>query len=193
MTRKSFSTVFMLAVAVALSACSRKPEPPAPTPEAPPQQPTATRPDTAGQGARAAAEAAERERAAREAEAAEVRAALAEMVFFDYDQSSIRSDQQDVLNRKVPLLRANPAIRLRVEGHADERGSVEYNLALSVRRANAIRDYLSGFGIDANRFDIVAMGEERPLEAGASEDAYARNRRGEFHITAGGDNLTKAR
>jgi len=192
MTRKPVSTVFMLTAAVALSACSRKTEPPAPTPE-PVQQPTATRPDTAGQGARAAAEAAERERAAREAEAAEVRAALAEMVFFDYDQSSIRSDQQDVLNRKVPLLRANPAIRLRIEGHADERGSVEYNLALSVRRANAIRDYLSGFGIDANRFDIVAMGEERPLEAGASEDAYARNRRGEFHITAGGDNLTKAR
>lgn len=191
MTLKPVSTVFLLAAAVALSACSRKTEPPAPQPQTPAQQ--STQPDTAGEGARRAAEAAERERAARAAESAEIRAALTEMVFFDYDASSIRLDQQDVLNRKVPLLRANPGVRMRIEGHADERGSVEYNLALSVRRANAIRDYLSGFGIDASRFDIVAMGEERPLEAGTSEAAYARNRRGEFEVIAGGDNLVRPR
>ena len=191
MTRKTVSTV-LLSAAVILAACSRNPEPEPVQPE-PTPTPTPTQPDTAGQGERLAREAAERERAARAAEAAEVRATLSEMVFFDYDQSAIRPDQQDVLNRKVPLLRANPGVRLRIEGHADERGSVEYNLALSVRRANAIRDYLSGFGVDASRFDIVAMGEERPLEMGNTEEAYARNRRGEFHIIAGGDNLVKPR
>jgi peptidoglycan-associated lipoprotein len=113
------------------------------------------------------------------------------MVFFDYDVATIRDDAKAVLDRKVVLLRNNPRVTLRIEGHADERGSVEYNLALSLRRANALRDYLSNFQLDVNRFEVVPLGEERPLSTGTSESDYARNRRGEFIIIAGGNDLRR--
>lgn len=181
-------------VAVALTACKKKPVEVAPAPvQNTPTQTTPVGPDTAAERIRR--EQAERDRlaaATREASAA-ARAALTEMVFFDYDQSAIRDDARSTLDRKVAILRANPNVTLRIEGHADERGSVEYNLALSLRRATSIRDYLAGFGIDASRFEVVPMGEERPLDSSASESAFQRNRRGEFVITRGGDNLVSPR
>ena len=178
-------------------ACSRRQAPVTPTPQD-------TAPDTAGEGQRRldqmradSIRRAEEERRRLEAEAAErnarVRAVLEEMVFFDYDQSDIRADMQDVLNRKAALMRANPNVALRVDGHADERGTVEYNLALSLRRANAVREYMTGFGIDAGRLDVSGFGEERPLDTGGTEEAFAKNRRAEFSITRGGDNLVPAR
>lgn len=192
MMRKS--VLAMLALALMLGACRRR-EPEAPTP-----QPQPTVPDTAGQGAaRARADSIARENARRAEEArraaavAEARNALTEMVFFDYDRSDIRADMQDVLNRKASALRANPNVTLRIEGHADERGSVEYNLALSLRRANAAREYLAGAGLPAGRFEVAAFGEEQPLDPGQSEEAYARNRRAAFQITRGGDNLNPIR
>jgi peptidoglycan-associated lipoprotein len=194
MMRKS--VIAALIGGVVLVACRREePEQPAPVTQAPPAAP-----DTAGQGAARAREdsiaranAARDENARRAAAIAEVRTALMEMVFFDYDRSEIRSDMQDLLSRKAAALRANPNVSLRIDGHADERGSVEYNLALSLRRANAVREYLTGAGLDAARFEVTAFGEERPLETGQSEDAYARNRRAEFQITRGGDNLNPIR
>lgn len=192
MMRKS--VLAMLAVGLVLGACKKKqPETPAPIN----QQVT---PDTAGQGAeRLRADSIARENARREEEArraaaaAEVRNALTEMVFFDYDQADIRGDMADVLSRKAAALRANPEVTLRIEGHADERGSVEYNLALSLRRANAVREYLSGAGLDVSRFEVAAFGEEQPLEMGQTEEAFARNRRAAFQITRGGDNLNPIR
>jgi peptidoglycan-associated lipoprotein len=115
------------------------------------------------------------------------------MVNFDYDESVLRADAQQVLQRKIPILRANAGVALRIVGHADERGSVEYNLALGLRRANSVREYLAGFGIDASRIETDTMGEDRPLDAGANESAWARNRRAEFAITRGGENLTSGR
>jgi peptidoglycan-associated lipoprotein len=185
---------FLLAVlllTVPLGACSRR-QPPAAEP--------AVLPDTAGQGARAAElERARQEslaRAAAEAEAlraaeatARARAILEQTVRFDYDDSSIRADAQEALARKVPLLRANPGVRIRIEGHADERGSVEYNLALGMRRASAVRDYLTGFGIEAGRFETVSMGEDMPVDPGSNEQAWALNRRAEFAIIGGGATL----
>jgi peptidoglycan-associated lipoprotein len=183
----------LILISVPLSACSRR-QPPA-------QQPGVTLPDTAGQGARRAAElermrqdsiaranAGDAERRAAEM-TARARAVLEETVHFDYDDSTIRADAQEALARKVPLLRANPDVRIRVIGHADERGSVEYNLALGMRRANAVRDFLSGFGIDAGRFDAHSMGEDSPLDPRSTEAAWAQNRRAEFSIVAGGANL----
>lgn len=114
---------------------------------------------------------------------------LTEMVFFDYDQSEIRSDAQNVLRSKIPLLQANPQVRLRIEGHADERGSTEYNIALGTRRAQSVVTFLTGFGLSANAFTILSYGEERPIEAASTEAAWARNRRAEFVITEGGNNL----
>jgi peptidoglycan-associated lipoprotein len=87
------------------------------------------------------------------------------------------------------VLRANPEVRLRIEGHADERGSIEYNLALGQRRAEAARDWLVGFGIAPNRFETVSWGEDRPLVRASNEEAWAMNRRAEFRIIAGGDQL----
>jgi peptidoglycan-associated lipoprotein len=121
--------------------------------------------------------------------AAGVRATLQEMVFFDYDESTLRADAQATLASKVTALRANPNVTLRIIGHADERGSIEYNLALGLRRANAVKDYLVGFGLPESRFTTDTMGEDRPLDSGSNESAWARNRRAEFTITAGGDRL----
>jgi peptidoglycan-associated lipoprotein len=183
------SLVALAVVAVALAACSRKPEPVTPTPP-PPTQDRPTQPPPSNPGPTrptddaATAAAVEREREA-------IRGELREMVFFDYDVATIRDDAKGVLDRKVAILRNNPQVTLRIEGHADERGSVEYNLALSLRRANAIRDYLTNFQLDANRFEVVPLGEERPLSNGTSESDYARNRRGEFIIVAGGNNLRR--
>jgi peptidoglycan-associated lipoprotein len=112
-------------------------------------------------------------------------AILEQVVYFDYDESTIRADAQEMLARKVPVMRNNPPFRVRIEGHADERGSVEYNLALGMRRANAVRDYLADFGIDASRFEVVSFGEDRPASTGANESAWSLNRRAEFRVTAG--------
>jgi peptidoglycan-associated lipoprotein len=114
-----------------------------------------------------------------------MRTSLAEMVYFDYDRSELRADARAILDRKARILRDRPAISIRIEGHADERGSTEYNLALGSRRADAVRAYLSGLGITASRVQITTYGEARPLTTGAGESAWSRNRRAEFVVTAG--------
>jgi peptidoglycan-associated lipoprotein len=112
------------------------------------------------------------------------------MINFDYDQAVVRPADQEILNRKAAILVANPGVKIRISGHADERGSDEYNLALGNRRAAAAKRYLTGKGVDASRIEVVSYGEERPLNPGKDESAYAQNRRDEVEITAGGDNLT---
>jgi len=138
--------------------------------------------------AREAAAAAAAERAAAAAEraaAAAARTTLMERVLFDYDESAIRMDQQSLLRQKVAILRASPQVQIRIAGHADERGSTEYNLALGTSRAAAIQDYLTDSGLPASRFSIVSYGEERPSNRSSSEMAWSQNRRAEFEITAG--------
>lgn len=181
--RAAFAVVAITLLSIA--ACSKNEPPPPPPPPTPTPTTRPAAPDTAGDGARAAAEAARRA----EAERTRLRGIITEMVYFDYDRSNIRADAEAALQRKVPVLRANPGVRLRISGHADERGSVEYNLALGLRRANAVRDYLAGFGIDASRVTTETFGEDRPIDRGTTEAAYQRNRRAEFTITAGGENL----
>jgi peptidoglycan-associated lipoprotein len=97
-----------------------------------------------------------------------------------------------VLRGKVDILRASPQVQIQIQGHADERGSTEYNLALGNRRAEAIRQFLAGFGIAEGRFSIISYGEERPLEMGQSEAAWSSNRRGQFVITAGANAINPA-
>lgn len=195
MTGRTGTLSIMIAI-VALGACKKKePEQPAPVTATPTSSTSAS--DTAAEN-RAAREAAARDAeardaAARAAAAREAAETLREMVFFEYDQADIRADMQDILDRKAALLRANPGVTLRVDGHSDERGTVEYNLALSLRRANAVREYLTGSGIDVGRLEVAGFGEERPLDSSMAESAYARNRRAEFQVTRGGDNLVPAR
>jgi peptidoglycan-associated lipoprotein len=131
--------------------------------------------------------------AAAERALADARAMLSAPIYFDFDKSEIRSDAKSALDSKLPLLRANPSMKIRIEGNTDSRGSNEYNMALGLRRANAAKRYLVSQSIDAARFDVVSYGEERPVDQGTSEDAYQKNRRDDFVITVGADNLTVPR
>jgi peptidoglycan-associated lipoprotein len=189
---RRLSVVAFLLLAVTVGACRREsPEPPPPAPPPAQQDPG---PDLARQqaiqdsiaAARAAAEAAERERLAAIASA---RAILEQRVHFDYDESRIRTDAEQVLRQKVEILRASPDVRIRLEGHTDERGSGEYNQALGTRRAQAVLNYFTEYGISESRFTMTSFGEERPLVNRSDEAAWAQNRRVEFIITAGADRI----
>jgi peptidoglycan-associated lipoprotein len=114
-------------------------------------------------------------------------------ILFDFDKSDIRADQQAILDSKLPILRANPNVRIRIEGNADERGSDEYNMALGQRRAQIARKYLTDHGIDAGRIDIASYGEERPVCQEHDESCWSQNRRDEFVIVAGGESLIAPR
>lgn len=98
-------------------------------------------------------------------------------VFFSYDSSELSSVGQGILARQAAFLKANPALTVTIEGHADERGTREYNLALGERRASASRDYLIAQGINAARVRTVSYGKERPAVAGSTKVAWAKNRR----------------
>lgn len=110
---------------------------------------------------------------------------IGEMIFFDFDRSELSPDARGVLQEKAEIMRQYPEISVRIEGHADERGTVEYNLALGERRAEAARQYLIDLGLDADRLTTVSYGEERPMVAESNESAWAQNRRDEF-IAVGG-------
>ncbi|MDE0899195.1 MAG: OmpA family protein [Longimicrobiales bacterium] len=193
--RRFFVMVF--AATLLVGACGGDPPPPPPPPQPDADSLAAYNDSVAAAAAERRAEA-ERVAAEREAEAASqramraARATLEEMVFFDYDMSEIRDDAQTALRAKVDILRASPQVQIRIEGHADDRGSTEYNMALGNRRAEAIRQFLTGFGLAENRFEIVSFGEGRPLQQGSTDSAWARNRRGQFVITAGANAINPA-
>jgi len=107
---------------------------------------------------------------------------LNEMVNFDFDKSDIRPDAAEVLKNKAAWLQENGEVMVIIEGHCDERGTDAYNLALGERRAQAAKAFLEGLGIAATRMDTISYGEERPLDPGHNEDAWAKNRRAQFVI-----------
>lgn len=104
--------------------------------------------------------------------------------FFDYDMSTIRDDARGVLQRNAEYLKRWPSTRVSVEGHADSRGTNEYNLALGERRAAAVMTYLVSLGISPNRLRTVSYGKEFPFDPGHDESAWGKNRRAQFVITA---------
>ena len=104
-------------------------------------------------------------------------------VFFDFDKSGIRDDQKSPLAEDVAWLKGNTRAKVTIEGHCDERGTAEYNLALGERRAKAVKDYLVAAGIPAERIATVSYGEERPFVLGHDESAWKWNRRGHFVIS----------
>ncbi len=129
-----------------------------------------------------------RARAATEA----VRAMIAERVHFDFDRSNIRPGEDTrVLEQKLQILQANPGLRLEIVGHCDERGSDEYNLALGQRRSLSAKQFMVDRGINPDRISVRSMGEEQPIDPASNEDAWMRNRRDEFIIVAGGDQLMR--
>ena len=196
-SRRSIAAVALTLFAV--SACKKKPEPapaPAPAPVAPaPVAPRINQDsiEAARRAADAAAAKADADARRRAAEMESVRNTIAAKVYFDYDKDEIRDDQKATLDAKVGIMNANSAVRLRIAGHTDDRGSDEYNLALGQRRAASVQRYLVSRGLTASRFETVSFGKERPAAQGENEDAWSKNRRGEFEIIAGGDNLRMPR
>ena len=150
--------------------------------------------------ARAQADAARRDSLARAqaeadamaARATEARNALTAAIYFDFDSDGLSDQARAALDAKIPVLNANPNVRVRISGHADERGSDEYNLALGQRRAAAAKRYLTERGVGADRIEVTSFGEERPAVQGSDESAWSQNRRDEFELTAGGDQIVPA-
>ena len=128
-----------------------------------------------------------------EEEAARKRAALARLkkeisafearhVYFDFDRAELKPESRDILKTKAAWLKAHPDFSVRIEGHCDERGTNEYNIALGERRANAAWKYLNALGISGGRIDTVSYGEERPTDTAHNEAAWRKNRRDQFKL-----------
>lgn len=107
---------------------------------------------------------------------------LNEMAHFDFDKADIRPDAAEVLKRKAAWLKENAAVAIIIQGHCDERGTEAYNLALGERRAMAAQKFLAALGVSPDRMETISYGEERPLDPGHTEAAWAKNRRAQFVI-----------
>jgi len=110
-------------------------------------------------------------------------------IYFDFDKSDIRGDQRSGMVKNAQLLQENKTAKIRIEGHCDERGTNEYNLALGQRRADAVKTFLVDYGIDSARISTISYGEERPVDSGHNENAWAKNRRAEFFAISGNVSL----
>ena len=105
-------------------------------------------------------------------------------IYFDFDKYDIRQGDAEILKGNAALLTKFPNVKIQIEGHCDERGTGEYNLALGERRANSTKNYLVSLGISVNRISIISYGKERPLDPGHNEEAWAKNRRAHTVITS---------
>lgn len=105
-------------------------------------------------------------------------------VYFDFNSATLRSDTREALEANASFLKSNPAVEVQVEGHCDERGGVQFNLALGEKRASAIKDYLVAMGVEGKRITTISFGKMRPVAFGHAEDAWSQNRRGNFVVTA---------
>jgi peptidoglycan-associated lipoprotein len=188
MRNKIIAIISLLAVGAVATGCSRnKPAAGAPTPAAS-DRANAAAAETAKlreEADRAAAAAkADADRAA--ASRAQVQTTLTTPVRFEFDRSALNDEALQLLDAKVAALQANPAIRVRIEGNADDSGSDEYNMALSQRRAATAHRYFTERGIDGSRLQIVSFGEEKPTcTTNREEPCRAQNRRDEFVVLSG--------
>ncbi|MHB8137277.1 MAG: peptidoglycan-associated lipoprotein Pal [Smithellaceae bacterium] len=140
--------------------------------------------DTTAAEDEAARRAREREQADREAAMRARDAALLtpQNIYFDYDQSSIRPDARETLKTNASIFTHKSAQSIVIGGYCDERGTDEYNMALGQRRAQEAKQYLVNLGIRASRIQTISYGEENPLDSRSTEEAWAKNRRAEFHL-----------
>jgi peptidoglycan-associated lipoprotein len=104
-------------------------------------------------------------------------------VHFPFDSSTMDAEAKRILEANASVLKEKPSYKVQIEGHCDQRGGIQYNIALGEKRANAARRYLEGLGVTSDRMTVVSMGKEHPLDASMTDDAYAKNRRGNFVIT----------
>jgi len=180
--KKTALVVLALAAAIAFTACGKKtpPAPPPPPPVAPEAPPPAPPPPPKPEVAPVVDEYARIK--AMSPEEIEKSGLLAE-VYFEFDKADIRDQDRAALSKNADALKRFDFLRITVEGHCDERGTVEYNLALGERRARAARDYLVSLGVPAERLKTVSYGKEVPVCAQSSEDCWQRNRRAHFTVT----------
>lgn len=182
MIRSSRFFALLAASALVLGACKKKPTvapvPVTPTPT--PVNPTRTDPPAPPKPDNSAELA---------AKVAAARAAVLSTIYFELDADELRADAKSSLDDKIRILNANPQLRVRISGHCDDRGSDEYNIALGRRRSEAAKKYLTDRGIDASRIETTTFGREKPAVQGTGEDVWSKNRRDEFEIIAGGDQL----
>jgi peptidoglycan-associated lipoprotein len=173
MIRFSHSMKFAcLSAALLLAACTHKQEAVATAPPPPPQQqaPMPPAPVTSS---------------IIPGSAEDLRVNVGDTVHFSYNEYNIEGADKTVLGRQASWLQKYPGVRVTIEGHADERGTREYNLALGARRANAVKEYLVSQGVSAGRVETVSYGKERPICTESSESCYAQNRRGVTTVTGG--------
>jgi len=178
-TKTVVKTALVAFVLTSVAACSEKPKPvvtqPAPPPAeqpAPPPpsavKPVATQPAGIVPGSQQ-----------------DFVVNVGDRVYFDTDQSSIRADAQGILSAQAAWLNRYPAVRVRIEGNADERGTREYNFALGARRAEAVSEFLTSKGVDPSRISTISYGKEQPINPGSDEDAWAQNRNAHTALVAG--------
>ncbi len=167
MQKKIFVLIIVLSVGMLIAGCCQMEvcqpvveQPPVVKPEPPPPPPPPPPPEP------------------------EVKELYLSPIFFDFDKYDIRPGDREILKRNAEQLLQNPKAIIRIEGHCDERGTVEYNLALGEKRARAAMQFLIDMGVDPNRLSIVSYGEERPLDPGHDEKAWAKNRRVEFVLVS---------
>ncbi len=178
-----FKYLGLIAAVALIAACETAPEESAATSGAG---------DTAASAATAAAPSAPAEAAPLKAmgpapgSQEDLEANVGDRVFFDFDKSNLKPEAQTVLQRQAAWLKSNPSVRVTIEGHCDERGTREYNLALGERRANAVKDYLTALGIDRSRVKTISYGKERPVAMGSNAAAWAQNRRGVTKVIGAG-------
>ncbi len=179
--RNALRLTMVAAAALSLAACASRPKPepappptpapaPAPAPEKPYTPPPAPPPVSS---------------APLPGSVQDFVVNVGDRVYFDTDEYAIRADAAPVLDAQASWLGRYPAVRVRIEGNADERGTREYNLALGARRANSVRDYLVSRGVSASRITTVSYGKEKPIDAGTGEDAWQHNRNAHTDIVEG--------
>jgi len=190
MTRvRQLVPVLALTAAVALAGCHKKVAPPAPAPPPPPTAtpapppPQAPPPPPAARPAPPPALTEDQIFANKSLADLNAEKPLGD-VYFDLDESTIRDDAKSPLQRNADWLKRWTSTQITVEGHADERGSAEYNLALGSRRADAVKQYLVSLGVQAGRITVVSKGKEQPVCTEEAESCWQQNRRGHFIVSA---------
>jgi peptidoglycan-associated lipoprotein len=160
-----------MAAVLVLAGCASKPKP---APEAPPPAPP---PSSSVQG--------QVESTVVPGSVQDFRVNVGDTVHFDYDKYAITSEDRDILQRQAAWLQKYGQVRVSIEGHCDERGTREYNLALGARRGNAVKEYLVSLGVSSSRMDTISYGKERPICTESNESCWSQNRRGVTTITSG--------
>ena len=161
-----------LSAALLLGACTTKPQATSTTPPPQPPAPMAQAPAPV-------------QSSIIPGSAQDLKINVGDTVHFAFNDYNIEDSDKSTLGRQASWLQKYPAVRVTIEGHCDERGTREYNLALGARRANAVKEYLVSQGVSASRVETVSYGKERPICTESSEDCYAQNRRGVSTITSG--------